>query len=190
MSWLRSWRRKRAFARLRRERPGWSDHDILVEQLTRELAHVLRVPRDLLETQVCGSAGVVDLEAEWNALPQERDRARAESVFIEYPPDPKTADEALRLGWWGSPAPRPVTCDVKVDEPDLDPGPWMPGTWADRREYENRIVELCHGDRDGECHWVKCPQLADGEPVRSGRHCPLDVDEDEDDWPDGRGGRI
>ncbi len=32
----------------------------------------------------------------------------------------------------------------------------------------------CHGREDGECHWKRCPQLRDGEPERSGRHCPLD----------------
>lgn len=33
----------------------------------------------------------------------------------------------------------------------------------------------CHAARDGECHWAVCPQLRDGEPVATGRHCPLDV---------------
>lgn len=33
----------------------------------------------------------------------------------------------------------------------------------------------CHGDRDGDCHWSECPQKRDGEPWKSGRHCPLDV---------------
>ena len=37
----------------------------------------------------------------------------------------------------------------------------------------------CHGGRDGECHWEECPQLRDGEPEKSGRHCPLDVGESE-----------
>ena len=38
----------------------------------------------------------------------------------------------------------------------------------------------CHGDRDGECFWSRCPQLCDGEPEATGRHCPLDVFYD--DW--------
>ncbi len=33
----------------------------------------------------------------------------------------------------------------------------------------------CEADCDGDCEHPKCPQLADGEPVKSGRHCPLDV---------------
>jgi hypothetical protein len=41
----------------------------------------------------------------------------------------------------------------------------------------------CHAtgrSSDGECRWRACPQLKDGEPARSSRHCPLDVrDEDE-----------
>lgn len=36
----------------------------------------------------------------------------------------------------------------------------------------------CHSGRDGECSWERCPQLRDGEPVRSGRHCPLDWHDD------------
>ena len=35
----------------------------------------------------------------------------------------------------------------------------------------------CHAGRDGECEWHDCPQLRDGEPARSGRHCPLDDNE-------------
>ncbi|MGF6963014.1 hypothetical protein OKW43_000019 [Paraburkholderia sp. WC7.3g] len=38
----------------------------------------------------------------------------------------------------------------------------------------------CHAARDGECSWAHCPQIRDGEPVKSGRHCPHDKhDEDE-----------
>lgn len=33
----------------------------------------------------------------------------------------------------------------------------------------------CGGDRT----WEECPQLRDGEPEKTGRHCPLD-NEDED----------
>jgi hypothetical protein len=34
--------------------------------------------------------------------------------------------------------------------------------------------ERCHADSDGDCEWHGCPQLRDGEPAKSGRHCPLD----------------
>lgn len=34
--------------------------------------------------------------------------------------------------------------------------------------------EHCHADSDGDCVWEHCPQLRDGEPAASGRHCPLD----------------
>ena len=37
----------------------------------------------------------------------------------------------------------------------------------------------CAAGRDGDCTHAQCPQLADGEPARSDRHCPLDVDGDE-----------
>ena len=35
----------------------------------------------------------------------------------------------------------------------------------------------CHAHKDGECVWDECPQLRDGEPSWSGRHCPLEVTE-------------
>jgi hypothetical protein len=34
--------------------------------------------------------------------------------------------------------------------------------------------ERCHSDDHGECSWEGCPQLRDGEPAVTGRHCPLD----------------
>ena len=45
-------------------------------------------------------------------------------------------------------------------------------------------VQECHAQMDGDCVWEKCPQLRDGEPAKSGRHCPLDIDWDEIDWRD------
>ena len=38
----------------------------------------------------------------------------------------------------------------------------------------------CHAAKDGECHWRSCPQLRDGEPAATGRHCPLDRAGDDD----------
>lgn len=37
----------------------------------------------------------------------------------------------------------------------------------------------CQSMRDGDCVWRHCPQNRDGEPRRSGRHCPLDIHQDE-----------
>lgn len=42
------------------------------------------------------------------------------------------------------------------------------------------VHDGCMADRDGDCSWEGCPQLRDGEPANSGRHCPRDKrDEDE-----------
>ena len=38
----------------------------------------------------------------------------------------------------------------------------------------------CHAARDGDCIWQHCPQLRDGEPAHSGRHCPLDIRDEEE----------
>jgi hypothetical protein len=34
----------------------------------------------------------------------------------------------------------------------------------------------CQADRDGDCNWIRCPQMLDVEPAKSGRHCPLDIE--------------
>ncbi len=39
----------------------------------------------------------------------------------------------------------------------------------------------CAANRDGDCDHQQCPQLRDGEPVKSGRRCPLDTQNPEDD---------
>lgn len=41
-------------------------------------------------------------------------------------------------------------------------------------------VDPCHSDRDGDCSWCNCPQNRDGEPHKTGRHCPLDKGDDDD----------
>lgn len=38
----------------------------------------------------------------------------------------------------------------------------------------------CHAARDGECYWTVCPQIRDGEPSATGRHCPLDIHDDDE----------
>jgi len=38
--------------------------------------------------------------------------------------------------------------------------------------------ERCHASTDGECSSAQCPQLKDNEPSISGRHCPLDTQDD------------
>ena len=40
--------------------------------------------------------------------------------------------------------------------------------------------ERCHAQRDGECSWHLCPQLRDGESAKTGRHCPLDRQDEEE----------
>ena len=39
-------------------------------------------------------------------------------------------------------------------------------------------MNTCRADMDGECGYDFCPQLRDDEPAKSGRHCPLDTNED------------
>ncbi len=41
-------------------------------------------------------------------------------------------------------------------------------------------LRRCAASRDGECGDSRCPQLRDGEPGRTGRHCPLDINRDDE----------
>lgn len=43
--------------------------------------------------------------------------------------------------------------------------------------HDNVLVALspCHADDDDYCYWPDCPQKRDGEPQKTGRHCPLDT---------------
>lgn len=43
--------------------------------------------------------------------------------------------------------------------------------------YKPGPLTACAANRDGECNHPECPQNRDGEPKKSGRHCPLDTDE-------------
>ena len=60
--------------------------------------------------------------------------------------------------------------------------------WSDEKKriygIDSEDIQ-CHADRDGECVWSKCPQLRDGEPVKSGRHCPLDSEDGKEALDDG-----
>jgi hypothetical protein len=47
-----------------------------------------------------------------------------------------------------------------------------------RAEELAKPLERCAGARDGECIDPRCPQNRDGEPAKTGRHCPLDNWED------------
>lgn len=51
---------------------------------------------------------------------------------------------------------------------------------AEWQQQQRKPLAHCAAHRDGECHHQDCPQLRDGEPVKSGRHCPLDNYTDED----------
>lgn len=39
----------------------------------------------------------------------------------------------------------------------------------------------CQSNRDGDCVWSYCPQMAACEPEKTGRHCPLDTPHGDDE---------
>lgn len=49
-----------------------------------------------------------------------------------------------------------------------------------RYDMQRRMNTGCQADADDDmCTWAGCPQLRDGEPKKSGRHCPLDKEPEE-----------
>lgn len=40
--------------------------------------------------------------------------------------------------------------------------------------------KTCKSGKDGDCNAADCPQERDGEPAKTGRHCPLDWDREQD----------
>lgn len=40
----------------------------------------------------------------------------------------------------------------------------------------------CHANLEGDCFWDACPQLRDGEPLATGRHCPIDNWKEDSEW--------
>ena len=42
-----------------------------------------------------------------------------------------------------------------------------------RRKQEKETPTSCQAGTDGECNHPNCPQVIDGEPEKTGRHCPL-----------------
>lgn len=63
---------------------------------------------------------------------------------------------------------------------------WMAG-WAEMEAVRQQFPsgERCHASRDGEvCNfrsWQSCPQERDNESMKSGRHCPLDREWDDEE---------
>lgn len=107
-----------------------------------------------------------------------------------------TTDPALITcrSWYGDLLSQTVSdCRVPRDRmlvlPPGAPRPWeamahqcTADAPCDARRRSGPPVDRCHGASDGECFWERCPQLRDGEPHATGRHCPLDVRDEEDMW--------
>jgi hypothetical protein len=68
--------------------------------------------------------------------------------------------------------PRPTATDAALAQA----GKEKPVAW-----YEKPLTRCAASRGDGECFHTQCPQLRDGEPKKSGRHCPLDTQEDGDE---------
>lgn len=57
----------------------------------------------------------------------------------------------------------------------VNPTPAPPPPAKGDRFYRERDLTGCAAGKDGECAHSQCPQLRDGEPSATGRHCPLDA---------------
>jgi hypothetical protein len=75
----------------------------------------------------------------------------------------------------GSNSARQICLDAGIDPDGFTverAAPAAAGTLA-------KPLTSCAAGRDGECGHTQCPQLRDGEPAKSGRHCPLDNRDDD-----------
>ncbi len=98
-----------------------------------------------------------------------------ESTIIDNAIDHMTSDTAKRLGRCLQGTQTPSGADlVGLDEVRRSVG------IASARPKTIRRATGCAAGRDGDCNWNQCPQLHDGEPGATGRHCPLDKEQDDD----------
>ena len=70
-----------------------------------------------------------------------------------------------------------VTCNKDKSEWPID----HEYTLLCEKERHIKLGEksYCRADKDGDCIWTSCPQIEDKEPITSGRHCPLDLEDAE-----------
>jgi len=83
-----------------------------------------------------------------------------------------------------------VTAERTAEEVTATVEPLGPRMQELIRKFRNREYPFCIGPEpplkrcaahsDGDCVHKQCPQLRDGEPTKSGRHCPLDNWKDEE----------
>jgi hypothetical protein len=102
----------------------------------------------------------------------------------------RVAGDTMKTENDGAGVPLVNTCPVcrpyaKKGYQELSDGRTVPCYACNRAEFVKQAVAErgevgsaphCHADSDGECTWDGCPQLRDGEPKKSGRHCPYDVE--------------
>lgn len=94
-------------------------------------------------------------------------------------------EEKLRAGLSSNPTGFTVKLVMDLGGALVD-GKWMFPREDDpepkaRYSPARRCMTRCQADDDDYCDWKHCPQNRDGEPKKSGRHCPLDQPPEEDD---------
>lgn len=65
----------------------------------------------------------------------------------------------------------------KPGEPDVFGG--LRSADPEKPKQARLPLAHCAASRDGECNHEECPQNRDGEPEKSGRHCPIDHRDEE-----------
>ena len=88
--------------------------------------------------------------------------------FVNWEQDPKLG-HGTRPAEYAQRKLRAVRADHPLTTDALTVSEWG-GEWR-------RILTRCQAGGDGDCIAKQCPQLRDGEPRATGRHCPLDNDE-------------
>ncbi|AIB11819.1 hypothetical protein ABAZ39_07370 [Azospirillum argentinense] len=89
----------------------------------------------------------------------------------EEPGGPVTISLTMRM-----PSPKWVTFQAVWDALQVEVLP-LPSAPAPMEAF--KPLTHCAAGKDGDCIHPECPQLRDGEPAKSRRHCPLDTDEED-----------
>jgi hypothetical protein len=72
-------------------------------------------------------------------------------------------------------------CDSYMHMTEREIAAWKRATHTAAQAATDKPLTCCAAARDGDCSHKQCPQLRDNEPRATGRHCPLDNDNEADE---------
>lgn len=129
-------------------------------------------------TMALGSPGCICVVVNRNDLKKDQSREGVEAAMLKVL-DPTVPQGETRLVLHVGATPPPAqgrSSEMEYEYPCTGcgkPHKVNEGCFVPRPTPE---LGTCHADRDGDCAWKDCPQIRYSVPLRSRRHCPLDVE--------------